>query len=298
MLEWSTMEVVPVVLQLGSKQFGADDYVIMAVINRTPDSFYDRGRTYTFDAALDAVDQAVDEGADIIDIGGVKAGPGKPVSPTEETRRVCSLIAAARERHPGIAISVDTWRSDVAERAVQAGADILNDTWGGYDSHVIDVAAVTGTGVVCTHAGGLSPRRRPHRSAFDDVVADVLATTTRLARRAVNAGVAPERVLIDPAHDFGKNTWHSLEISRRLHELVDTGWPVLVATSNKDFIGETLALPVTDRHEGTLATLTLAAWQGARAFRVHDVRAARRTLDMVASVKGQRTPAKATRGLA
>ena len=160
------------------------------------------------------------------------------------------------------------------------------------------MAAEAGAGIVCTHAGGLPPRTRPHRVAYDDVVADIVARTTALAEAAVAAGVDRERVLIDPGHDFGKNTRHSLEATRRLDELVATGWPVLVALSNKDFVGETLDVPLEERLTGTLAATAVSAWLGARVFRAHDVAATRQTLDMVASIRGDRPPARTVRGLA
>ncbi|MFF4776479.1 dihydropteroate synthase [Microtetraspora fusca] len=274
-------------LRLRGRAFGPGDHAIMAVVNRTPDSFFDRGATFGFGAALDAVARAIDGGADIVDIGGVKAGPGDEVDPEEEIRRVADLVSEVRARHPGVIISVDTWRSEVAEVVAQAGADLLNDTWGGVDPGLAGVAARHGIGLVCAHAGRVEPRTRPHRIAYDDVVADVIGYTTALAERAVAAGVRPDAVLIDPAHDFGKNTWHSLEVSRRLDEMVATGWPVLVAVSNKDFVGETLGgLPVEERHAGTLATLAVSALQGARVFRVHDAAAARAALDVVERLRG------------
>jgi dihydropteroate synthase len=260
-----------------------DRLAVMAVVNRTPDSFFDRGATYGFDAALAAAGAAVAEGADIIDIGGVKAGPGEEVDVREELRRVVDLVAAVRDRHPDVAISVDTWRAEVGEAVAEAGADLLNDTWGGVDPRLAEVAAAYGIGLVCAHAGGLDPRTRPHRVGYDDVVADVVRHVTAEAERAVSLGVRRDAILIDPAHDFGKNTWHSLEITRRLGELVETGWPVLVAVSNKDFIGETLGQPVEKRGVGTMAVLGVSAWLGARVFRVHDVGAARRALDAVAA---------------
>ncbi|TBL41549.1 dihydropteroate synthase, partial [Verrucosispora sp. SN26_14.1] len=156
----------------------------------------------------------------------------------------------------------------------------------------------TGAGLVCSHAGGLSPRTRPHRAAFDDVVVDVVSTVTGLAERAVSLGVRPDGILIDPAHDFGKNTRHSLEITRRLGELAETGWPLLVALSNKDFVGETLDLPVAERLEGTLAATAVSAWLGARVFRAHQILQTRRVLDMVASIRGTRPPTLTRRGLA
>ncbi|MEU8114653.1 dihydropteroate synthase [Micromonospora sp. NPDC053740] len=285
-------------LRLGGRTFAPGELVVMAIINRTPDSFFDRGATYAADSALRAVERAVDEGAAIIDIGGVKAGPGADVDVAEEIRRTVDTIAAVRAAFPEVVISIDTWRAEVATEAVAAGADLLNDTWSGVDPALVRVAARTGAGLVCSHAGGLTPRTRPHRAAFTDVVADVVATVTGLAERAVAAGVRPDGILIDPAHDFGKNTRHSLEITRRLDELTTTGWPVLVALSNKDFIGETLGLPVAERLEGTLAATAVSAWLGARVFRAHQVGPTRRVLDMVASIRGDRPPTATRRGLA
>jgi dihydropteroate synthase len=284
--------------RLGARTFQPGEYAVMAIINRTPDSFYDKGATFQADAALRSVEAAVAQGADIIDVGGVKAGPGAEVDTAEELRRTVPTVAAIRHRFPAVVISIDTWRADVAREAVAAGADLINDTWAGADPMLATVAAETGAGLVCSHAGGLSPRTRPHRAAYADVVADVIATVTGLAERAVSVGVRPDGILVDPAHDFGKNTWHSLEISRRLAELTATGWPLLVALSNKDFIGETLDLPVDQRLAGTLAATALAAWQGARVFRAHHVLQTRRALHMVAAIKGERPPAVARRGLA
>ncbi len=285
-------------LRLGRRTFARDEYAVMAIINRTPDSFFDRGATFAQDAALRSVADAVGHGADIIDIGGVKAGPGDTVDVAEELRRTVPTVAAVRARFPDIVISVDTWRAEVAREAVAAGADLINDTWAGADERLAEIAAATGAGLVCSHAGGLRPRSRPHRAAFADVVADVVATVTRLADQAVASGVRRDGILIDPAHDFGKNTRHSLELTRRLGELVDTGWPVLVAVSNKDFIGEALDLPVEDRLEGTLAATAVSAWLGARVFRAHHVQQTRRVLDMVAAIRGERQPAVSRRGLA
>ncbi|MER6755623.1 dihydropteroate synthase [Micromonospora echinofusca] len=285
-------------LRLGGRTFGPDELVVMAIVNRTPDSFFDRGATFAQDSALRAVERAVGEGAEIIDIGGVKAGPGAEVDVAEEIRRTVETIAAVRAAFPDVVISIDTWRAEVAVEAVAAGADLLNDTWSGADPALAEVAARTGAGLVCSHAGGLAPRTRPHRAAFADVVADVLTTVTGLAERAVALGVRADGILIDPAHDFGKNTRHSLEITRRLGELSGTGWPLLVALSNKDFIGETLDLPVAERLEGTLAATAVSAWLGARVFRAHQVRPTRRVLDMVASIRGDRPPTLTRRGLA
>jgi dihydropteroate synthase len=211
------------------------------------------------------------------------------VSPAAEIDRVAGLVAAVRERHPDVVISVDTWRAEVGEVVAEAGADLLNDAWGGADPRLAEVAARHQTGLVCSHAGGLPPRTRPHRPAYGDVVRELTAYVTDYAERAVVSGVAPSAILVDPAHDFGKNTWQSLEITRRLGELTGTGWPVLVAVADKDFIGETLDLPVEQRAEGTIAALAVCAWLGARVFRVHDVPATREALAAVATVRGSFT---------
>ena len=285
-------------LRLGTRAFAPDDLVIMAIVNRTPDSFYDKGATFADGAALEAVDRAVAEGAAIVDIGGVKAGPGDAVDAAEEIRRTAAFVAAVRDRHPDTVISIDTWRHEVAEAACESGADLVNDAWGGVDPLLVDVAARYGAGYVCTHAGGQEPRTRPHRVEYEDVVADILARTVGLAERAERAGVASESILIDPGHDFGKNTRHSLEATRRLGELVATGRPVLVSLSNKDFVGETLDRTVDDRLVGTLAATAVSAWLGARVYRAHNVAETRQTLDMVAAILGTRQPAVARRGLA
>lgn len=270
----------------------------MAIVNRTPDSFFDRGATWAEDAAMERVAAVVADGADIVDIGGVKAGPGQTVDTDEEIRRVIPFVERVRDSYPNLVISVDTWRHEVADAACRAGADIVNDAWGGVDPRTAEAAARHGAGLVCTHAGGLAPRTRPHRVAYADVMADVLRRTLDLVDLACRAGVDPERILIDPGHDFGKNTWHSLEVTARLDEMVASGWPVLVSTSNKDFVGETLDRSVDDRGPGSLATVAICAWLGARVFRVHAVRDTRDVLDMVSAVRGDRPPARAIRGLA
>ncbi len=285
-------------LELGRHRFPPTARLVMAIVNRTPDSFYDRGATWDASAALDRVHAVVADGAEIVDIGGVKAAPGEEVSAVEEVRRTASFVAAVRAAHPDLVISVDTWRHEVGREVCAAGADLLNDSWGGWDERLAEVAARCDVGLVCTHAGGLPPRTRPHRVAYDDVMGDVLDRTLALAARAVAVGVRPSRVVVDPAHDFAKNTWQSLQVTRQLDRMVDTGWPVLVSLSNKDFVGETLGVPLRDRLHGSLAAASVCAWLGARIFRVHQVRETRMTLDMVSSIRGERPPAQAARGLA
>jgi dihydropteroate synthase len=283
---------------LGSRVFAPDRYVVMAIVNRTPDSFYGPAATFDAPQALARVDRAVAEGADVVDIGGVRAGYGDYVSVDEELRRTSSFVAEVRGRHPRVVVSVDTWRSEVARELCRQGADLLNDTWSGADPAVAEVAAEFGVGLVCSHTGGLGPRTDPHRMHYQDVVADVVARTSALAARAVQMGVRRDGILVDPTHDFGKNTYHSLEVTRRLDQVVASGWPVLVALSRKDFVGETLDLPTDRRLTGTLAATAVSAWLGARVFRVHDVAATRETLQMVSAIRGTVAPAVPRRGLA
>ncbi|QGU07004.1 Inactive dihydropteroate synthase 2 [Corynebacterium occultum] len=270
----------------------------MGILNRTPDSFYDQGATFADTAALQRVDEIIAEGASIIDIGGVKAGPGSEVDAAEEIDRVVPIIAAVHERHPGVRISVDTWRADVAAEAIKAGAGLINDTWAGYDPELMEVAGQYHVGYVCSHTGGITPRSRPHRAHFDDVVADVIRETTALAERAVDCGVPEELIFIDPTHDFGKNTFHGLELLRRIDELVATGWPVLMALSNKDFVGETVGRPVRERVAGTLAATAWAAARGVAAFRVHNVADTIDVLRMTAAIQGKAAPLHTVRGMA
>ena len=279
-------------LRIGALDVPDGAFVLMAIVNRTPDSFYDRGATYAMAAALERVDRVVAEGADMVDVGGVKAAPGEEVDAAEEIRRTVDLVAAIRAAHPTLPISIDTWRASVAREALAAGADVVNDAWGGVDPELAG-----------GRRGGRAPgssartpagcRRAPGRTGSPTTTSSPTSSPgrRRWPTAAVAAGVDRERVLVDPGHDFGKNTRHSLEATRRLGELVATGWPVLVALSNKDFVGETLDVPLEERLTGTLAATAVSAWLGARVFRAHDVAATRQTLDMVASIRGDRPPA-------
>jgi dihydropteroate synthase len=278
--------------------FDDDQRLVMAILNRTPDSFYDRGRTFAEEPALRAAASAIEAGAQIIDIGGVKAGPGDEVSVDEEIGRTVPIVKALRDAYPQAVISVDTWRHEVGTVVCEAGADLLNDAWGGFDPELAAVAGERNVGLVCTHAGGAVPRTRPHRVEYEDVVADVSDFLSGEVERALAVGVAPESILIDPGHDFGKNTWHSLAVTRELRRLVEIGTPVLVSLSNKDFIGETLDAPVNDRLVGTLAATAITAWLGARVFRVHEPHETRQVLQMVQAIQGSAPPAVARRGLA
>ncbi len=302
-------------LRLRGRVLAPDRPAVMAVVNRTPDSFHVRHADD--DAARAAVAHAVAGGADVVDIGGVRAGRGPEVDVGAEIDRVLPLVRWVRATYPDLPISVDTWRAEVAEVVLGAGADLVNDTWAGHDPRLVEVAGAHGAGVVCSHTGGLTPRTDPLRSEYplrapvpggegehagvdrrDGVVQDVVATVRAAAERAVAAGVAPDSVLVDPTHDFGKTTWHSLHLTRRTADLVELGFPVLMALSRKDFVGEALGLPVDERLEGTLAATAVAAWLGATVFRTHDVLATRRLVEMVAVLREDRPPVRTVRGLA
>ena len=297
----------PAPLRLRGHTFDASRPAVMAIVNRTTDSFWAGNRHSSFESALQAVDSAVEAGADIVDVGGVRAGQeGDWVDDAEEIERVVPFLRAARERHPDLVLSLDTWRSSVA-RAAAGNVDLINDTWAGHDPELVCVAAELGAGYVVSHTGGLPPRTDPVAIRYADegvsreqedaaVVTSVVRTLREGAERAVAEGVAPERVLIDPTLDFGKTTHHSLAVLRATAEIVALGFPVLQALSRKDFVGETLDLPADDRLEGTLAATAVATWLGATVFRAHDVRATRRVVDMVASIRGDRPPSVARRG--
>src|SRR5829696_7779561 len=269
---------------------------VMAILNRTPDSFYDRGATYGFGAAVEAGERALAEGADWLDVGGVKSGPGAPVTEAEELDRVVPLLEALRGRTDAV-LSVDTYRPGVARRALAAGADVVNDPSGVRDPAMAEVAAEAGAGLVVMHTGG-PPRTRPHRPAYADVVAEVRAFLAGRTALAQQRGVAPDRLIVDPGHDFHKNTFHSLELTRRLGELTGLGHPVLVALSNKDFVGETLDVGLDQRLEGSLAAAAFSVAAGAAIVRVHEVQPTVRVVRMVEAILGRRPPAATRRGLA
>lgn len=292
-------------LRLRGRTFDHARPAVMAIINRTPDSFWGGNRHAQLDSALGALREAVEAGADIVDVGGVRAGQeGEEVDADEELRRVVPFLEAARNEFPDLVLSLDTWRSVVAREASGVGLDLVNDTWAGADPELVHVAAQIGAGVVVSHTGGLPPRTDPVGMRYADaqggdhlaVVRDVLRVLAEGAAGAVAAGVPAERVLIDPTLDFGKTTRHSLTVLRHTGDLAGLGFPILQALSRKDFVGESLDLPTDDRLEGTLAATAVAAWLGATVFRAHDVRATRRVVDMVATIRGDRPPILSVRG--
>lgn len=270
---------------------------IMAIVNRTPDSFHDRGRTYALNKAVEAVIAAVDAGADWVDIGGVPFSPHTAaVSEVEELDRVIPVIERARAASD-VVISVDTYRTEVARQALAAGANVINDTSGLHEPELADLVAETDATLIITHSLASPPRSLVVRPSYQDVAADVAAFLADRAKLAIDRGVPPERIIIDPGHDLNKNTYHSLELTRRLDEITVLGFPTLVAVSNKDFIGETLDVPQNQRLEGTIAALVVCVLRGARIVRVHDVRAAVAAMRTTEAILGWRPPATAQHNL-
>lgn len=285
--------------RIGSRTFDFTRQVaVMAIVNRTPDSFHDRGRTFDLAEAVDAVQRAAADGADWVDIGGVPFSPHRPeVTEDEELDRVIPVVQAARASSD-VVISVDTYRPEVARQAIVAGADVINDTSGLYDPTLADRVAATEATLVITHSLASPPRTPVMRPAYDDVAGEVAAFLSSRVEVALGRGVPADRIVIDPGHDLNKNTWHSLELTRRLNEITRLGYPTLAAVSNKDFIGETLDAPQNQRLEGTIAALVVCILQGARIVRVHDVRAAVSATRITEAILGWRPPAVARHNLA
>ncbi len=260
----------------------------MAIVNRTPDSFYDRGRTDSLDAAVAAAERAIGDGADWIDVGGAKFAPGPAIPVAEEIDRVVPIVAALAGS--GAVISVDTFHPDVARAAIAAGAHVVNDTTGLHDPAMADVVAETGATVVVTHS--LAAPRTPYPSPqYADVVDEVVAFLRERVALAEARGVASDRIVVDPGHDLNKHTLHSLELTRRLREVTALGYPTLVALSNKDFVGESLGRPREQRVEGSIAAAVYCVLQGARIVRVHNVRETVDAMRMVEAIEGWREPA-------
>jgi len=277
------------VRSFGSRQIDFDRRIaVMAIVNRTPDSFFDQGATFALDRAVEAALRAADDGADWVDIGGAKFAPGPEIAVAEELDRVLPVVEAVAARSD-VVISVDTFRASVAEAVVAAGAHVINDTTGLSDPAMAEVVAASGASLVITHS--LAEPRRPYpQPRYDDVVDEVRAFLEERVDRAVAAGIGEDKLFIDPGHDLNKNTLHSLEITRRFDEIAAIGLPALAAVSNKDFVGESLGAPRPERLEGSLVAATTCALLGARIVRMHDVVASVRAMRMLEAVLGFREP--------
>jgi dihydropteroate synthase len=278
------------VRRIGRQVFDfAHEIVVMGIVNRTPDSFYDQGRTFALDRAVQAALDAAAAGAGWIDVGGVPFSPDTPeVGEAEELDRVLPVVGAVAAVSD-IVISVDTFRPEVAARSIAAGAAVVNDTTGLHHPEIADVVAGTGASVVVTHSRA-EPRQHLRRPQYDDVVVEVKRFLAERVQRALDRGVPEERIVIDPGHDLNKNTLHTLEVTRRLHEIADLGLPLLAAVSNKDFVGESTGLPKVQRGAPSIAAATACALQGARIWRMHDVPASVAAARMVEAVLGLREP--------
>ncbi len=282
--------------RIGAREFDFDRRVaVMAIVNRTPDSFYDRGATFALDRAIASALAAVEEGADWVDVGGVPFGRGPAVSVQEEIDRVVPVVEAIRSRS-NVVVSVDTTVAAVARAAIRGGADAVNDTSGMWDAEMAPVVAASDATLVLTHSIP-PPRSEPPRPHYEDVVAEVVAFLRDRVERARAAGIPLERLMVDPGHDLNKNTFHSLELTRRLEEVVAIGLPTLVALSNKDFIGETLGRARGERLAGSLAAAVVCVLKGARVVRVHNVRETVDAVRMTEAILGLREPVAARHNL-
>jgi dihydropteroate synthase len=270
-------------LAIGARTYDlATRSLVMGILNRTPDSFFDKGEHFAMDHMLRRAEQLVAEGADILDVGGVKAGPGPEVTLDEELDRVTPAVAALHERFD-VPISADTWRAAVAAAAYESGAEIGNDISGFGDPAYLDVSAAAGATVVGTHIR-LAPRVPDPDPEYDDVVGTVRSALAAMAARAREAGIPADRIVVDAGLDLGKTWQQSLELLRRSDELATVGYTLLLSASNKTFLGKLLDLEVTDRRDATLAATALGVTRGCRIVRAHDVKGTRRVCDTIAAV--------------
>ncbi len=243
--------------------------LVMGILNRTPDSFYDKGLTFDLDSLLSRAEVLVGQGADLLDVGGVKAGPGPEVDEAEELDRVVAPIAALHERFD-VAISCDTWRASVLDEACKAGAVVGNDISGFGDPDYLAVAARHGASVVATHIR-LKPRVADPEPHYDDLLGDVTAFLLDRAARAEAAGLAPEQIALDAGLDLGKSPPQSAVLLRESDALASHGYTLLLSSSNKRFLGDLLGLDIDARRAASLASVAYGVAHGCRIVRVHDV---------------------------
>ena len=256
--------------------------LVMGILNRTPDSFYDRGATWDFDEFLRRAERIVADGADILDVGGVKAGPGPHVTEQEELDRVVPAIEALRERFD-VPLSVDTTRAVVAAAGYAAGAVVGNDISGFADPEYLTVSAAAGATVVATHIR-LAPRVPDPDPHYDDVVAEVRDFLVERAHRAEAAGIPPERIVVDAGLDLGKTAAQSLTLLRESARFAYLGYPLLLSASNKTFLGAILGLDINQRGDASMSAIALGVARGCRIVRAHDVRGSRRVCRAVAAI--------------
>jgi dihydropteroate synthase len=277
------------VLDLGGTTYDlAHRALVMGILNRTPDSFFDRGATFVLDALFARAELLVEEGADILDVGGVKAGPGPEVTEAEELDRVVPVLAGLRSRFD-VPLSVDTWRASVAREGFAVGAVIGNDISGFADEDYLPIASAAGAAVVATHIR-LAPRVRDPEPHYEDVVSTVRDFLLDRARRAERAGVPRERIVLDAGLDLGKTAEQSLSLLRASGAFANLGYPLLLSASNKTFLGVVLDLEIDRRRDASLSAAALGIATGCRLLRVHDVAGTVRVRDALAAVSEARGP--------
>jgi dihydropteroate synthase len=274
-------------LTLGDRSFDITDRaLVMGILNRTPDSFYDKGATYALDDLVRRAEVLVEAGADLLDVGGVKAGPGPEVDEAEELDRVIPALEALRARFD-TPLSVDTWRASVAKEAYAVGAVVGNDISGFADPEYLAVAAAAGATVVATHIR-LGPRIPDPHPVYDDVVVAVRTYLLERAAWAASAGLPADRIVLDAGLDLGKTAEQSVALLRASDQLADLGFPLLLSASNKTFLGVVLDLGIGERREASLAATALGATLGCRIMRVHDVDAHRQVCAVLGEVAAAR----------
>ncbi len=265
--------------------------LVMGVLNVTPDSFYDGGRYHKFDLAVAQGLRMAEEGADIIDVGGESTRPySDPLPIDEELKRVIPVIEVL-SREIGLPISIDTYKSEVARQALEAGAAMVNDISAmRFDPAIGNVVAATGVPIVLMHMRG-TPKRMQINPIYDDLLGEIEGFLCTAAEKAVSMGIKRDLIIIDPGIGFGKSFDDNLVILRDLRRFSSLGYPILVGTSNKSFIGHVLGIPVESRETGTMATIAAAVMNGAHIIRAHNVKAARETVTIIDAIKaGYSTP--------
>ncbi|AEH46152.1 dihydropteroate synthase [Parageobacillus thermoglucosidasius] len=277
----ATTSATPFVLRCGDYELDLrKKTMVMGIVNVTPDSFSDGGRFYDLDRAVEHAKQLVADGADIIDIGGESTRPGaEKVSLEEELRRVIPVVKAVAQEI-NVPISIDTYKAEVAKQAIEAGAHIINDVWGAKaDEKMAEVAAFYDVPIILMH--------NRHDLQYRDLISDMISDLMESVAIVKRAGVKDENIILDPGIGFAKTLEHNLEIMRRLDEFAKLGYPLLLGTSRKRFIGHVLDLPVDERVEGTGATVCLGIAKGAHIVRVHDVLPIARMVKMMDAMLGK-----------
>ena len=265
-------------MKIGTKEFDLENELyVMGILNVTPDSFSDGGRYNDLDHALQQAERMVEEGAAILDVGGESTRPNHiKISSEEEIERVCPVIEALKQRFD-VPVSLDTYKSDVAVAGIEAGADLLNDIWGlKWDGTMAKVIADAGIACCLMH------NRR--ENVYNDLVEDVLNDLRECVDLALAAGIAKDKIMLDPGIGFAKDLDQNLSVMKHIGRIKELGYPILLGTSRKSMIGLTLDLPVSEREEGTLATSIIGLMEGCSVFRVHDVKTNMRGLRMAQAI--------------